>query len=182
MGFLAGRHCGAGRRGNARHGWPEELQGLRADATAHYRTSPCRLFRCEGSSVMTMDNTRSSKDYELEAEASRQRLAESLDELVDRLTPGQVVDEILTYAKAGNGTFFRALSNGARENPIPALLIGAGSMMFLSEKSGVSRYVARRISEDGSVTTGSPTHAALRQGSYAATRKTGSMARSIGSR
>jgi hypothetical protein len=128
-----------------------------------------------------MDTTRSAKDYELEAEASRQRLADSLDELVDRLTPGQVVDEILTYAKAGNGTFFRSLSNATRDNPVPALLIGAGCMMFLSEKTGVSRYVAQRMSDGANVTTGSASNAALRQGSKAAAGATGSMVRSIGS-
>ena len=31
-------------------------------------------------------------------------LAENLDELSDRLTPGQVFDEMLTYSRAGGGT------------------------------------------------------------------------------
>src|SRR4051794_21877481 len=83
----------------------------------------------------------SSRDYEREAEATRYRLAESLDELGERLTPGQVFDEVLTYARGGSGTFFRALSSAARENPVPSLLIGAGLMMFLSEKTGLSRLI-----------------------------------------
>ena len=82
--------------------------------------------------------------YERDAEQTRHRLAESLDELNNRLTPGQVFDEMLTYARGGSGTFFRALSNASRENPVPSLLIAAGAMMFLSEKTGLNRYVASR--------------------------------------
>ena len=78
-----------------------------------------------------------ARDYEQEAERTRRRLAENLDELTDRLTPGQVFDEMLTYSQAGGGTFLRAFSNAMRENPIPSLLIGAGCMMFLSEKMGL---------------------------------------------
>src|SRR4051794_17018672 len=88
---------------------------------------------------MTMeDNQASSRYYQHEAEATRTRLARGLDELNDRLTPGQVFDEVLTYAKGGGGTFFRALTNAARENPVPSLLIGTGCMLFLAEKMGFS--------------------------------------------
>jgi Protein of unknown function (DUF3618) len=78
-----------------------------------------------------------SSDYEREAEQTRRRLADHLDELSDRLTPGQVFDEMLTYSRAGGGTFFTAFSNAMRQNPLPSLLIGAGCMMFLSEKMGL---------------------------------------------
>ena len=78
-----------------------------------------------------------SADYQREAEHTRRRLALDLDELSDRLTPGQVFDEMLTYSRAGGGTFFRAFSNAMRENPLPSLMIGAGCMMFLSEKMGL---------------------------------------------
>jgi hypothetical protein len=85
------------------------------------------------------DRLSSSRDYQREAEHTRRRLAEGLDELSDRLTPGQVFDEMLTYSRAGSGTFLRAFSNAMRENPLPSLLIGAGCMMFLSEKMGIGR-------------------------------------------
>src|SRR5437879_5738271 len=84
-----------------------------------------------------------AQEYEREAKATRHRLARSLDELNDRLTPGQVFDEVLTYARGGSGTFYRALSNAARDNPVPSLLIGAGCLLFLSDKLGLSGYMAR---------------------------------------
>lgn len=91
---------------------------------------------------MTTDQSeRSSRDYEREAEASRHRLASNLRELSDRLTPGQVFDEVLTYARGGGGTFLKALSGAAKENPVPSLLISAGLLMFLSEKTGLSNMM-----------------------------------------
>jgi hypothetical protein len=89
-------------------------------------------------------NEQSPLHYAHEAQMTRERLARNLDELSERLTPGQVFDEMLTYAKGGGGSFLRACSNATRENPIPSLLIGAGCMMFLSEKMGLNRLMARQ--------------------------------------
>jgi ElaB/YqjD/DUF883 family membrane-anchored ribosome-binding protein len=86
-----------------------------------------------------MSNEQLSRHYEREAEATRRSLANNLNELQDRLTPGQVFDEALTYAKGGTGTFARAFSNAVRENPFPALLIGTGCMLFMSEKMGITK-------------------------------------------
>jgi ElaB/YqjD/DUF883 family membrane-anchored ribosome-binding protein len=105
-----------------------------------------------------------SRHYEREAESTRHSLANSLNELNDRLTPGQLFDEVLTYAKSGSGTFARNFSNAVRDNPMPSLLIGAGCMMFLSEKMGITGKAAdggraiRRVTE-GSETMESPSMA-----------------------
>ena len=89
---------------------------------------------------MTMNRDEmTARDYEREAEATRHRLADTLDELHDRLTPGHMLDEVLSYARGGGAGFMRALSNAARENPVPTLLIGAGCAMFLAEKTGMTR-------------------------------------------
>ena len=73
------------------------------------------------------DALSTSRDYEREAEHTRRRLADNLDELSDRLTPGQLFDEMLTYSRAGGGTFFRAFTSAMRENPPPSLLIGTAA-------------------------------------------------------
>jgi hypothetical protein len=95
---------------------------------------------------------RLSRHYEQEAETTRRSLARSLNELNEQLTPGRIVDEVLTYGRDGGGVFVRSFSNAMRDNPMPALLIGAGVMMFLSEKIGImrpgnGRYAARRSYE-----------------------------------
>ncbi|RBP04164.1 uncharacterized protein DUF3618 [Roseiarcus fermentans] len=82
------------------------------------------------------DRLSTAAAYEAEAELTRRRLAGNLDELADRLTPGQIFDEALIYSRAGGDTLARALSNAMRENPVPSFLIGAGCVMYLSEKMG----------------------------------------------
>lgn len=85
-----------------------------------------------------------ARHYEREAEATRHRLADTLNELHDRLTPGDILNEMLTYGRGGGGTFLRAFTTAARQNPIPALLIGAGCAMFVAEKTGLTQRLAAR--------------------------------------
>jgi hypothetical protein len=75
--------------------------------------------------------------YENDAEAARRRLSDTLDELTLKLTPGGVLDELLTYAKAGGGDFVKALGRSAAANPLPALLVGVGCAMFLTGRGRV---------------------------------------------
>jgi hypothetical protein len=82
-----------------------------------------------------MSLTDSPRAYEREADASRARLSNSLDQLANSLTPGRVLDEVLTYAKGGGGHFLKGLGNAASANPIPSLLIGVGTALFLSGKA-----------------------------------------------
>ena len=71
--------------------------------------------------------TKSSAQLEREAEHTRAELAATLDELRSRVTPGQLVDETLAYARESNvGAFVRNLGRDARDNPLPLALMGAG--------------------------------------------------------
>ena len=107
-----------------RDGWNLKAQTVRVCARAHARADARRLRDSEGARAMTAHQDRSgegrlstSGEYEREAEATRRRLAENLDELSDRLTPGQVFDEMLTYSRAGGGTFLRAFNNASERKP-----------------------------------------------------------------
>ena len=96
---------------------------------------------------------RNSRDYAREAEATRRRISRTMDEVTDRLTVGQVLDEVLGYAKGGGGTMATALTRAARDNPVPSLLVTAGAMMFLSERLGLPRRTAAgSASRTGSMT------------------------------
>ena len=69
----------------------------------------------------------SSVQLEREAEQTRSQLAQTLGELRQRITPGQLVDQAVDYAKdSGGGQFVRNLSRQATSNPMPVALIGAG--------------------------------------------------------
>jgi hypothetical protein len=71
--------------------------------------------------------TRSSEQLEHESEQTRLRVAETLEELRGRLSPGQVVDQLVDYAREGSAAeFVRNLGHEVRRNPLPVTLIGAG--------------------------------------------------------
>jgi ElaB/YqjD/DUF883 family membrane-anchored ribosome-binding protein len=68
-----------------------------------------------------------SAQLEREAEQTRSQLAQRLEELRERITPGQLVDQAVDYAKdSGGGVFVRNLGRQATANPLPVALIGAG--------------------------------------------------------
>ena len=61
--------------------------------------------------------TLSSEQLEREAERARAQVADTLDELRNRISPGQVVDEFVDYARErGIGDFTRNLGNDVRAN------------------------------------------------------------------
>jgi ElaB/YqjD/DUF883 family membrane-anchored ribosome-binding protein len=71
--------------------------------------------------------TRSSEQLERDAEQARAQITGTFNELRNRLTPGQVVDELFDYGRQTNvGEFVRNLGRDVRGNPLPLMLIGAG--------------------------------------------------------
>jgi ElaB/YqjD/DUF883 family membrane-anchored ribosome-binding protein len=84
-----------------------------------------------------------SQQLEQKAEQNRARLAETLDELRERVTPGQVLDELLDYA--GNGTggeIVRTLLQQVQRNPLSVALVGAGLAWLM-----LSNQTANRVAE-----------------------------------
>src|SRR2546423_15641711 len=68
-----------------------------------------------------------SEQLRRETEQARAELAQTLGELRARITPGQVVDQLVDYAgDTGAAEFFRNLARQAVNNPLPVALMGAG--------------------------------------------------------
>jgi Protein of unknown function (DUF3618) len=90
-----------------------------------------------------------SEQLEREAELTRAQIADSLAELRDRMTPGQVMDETLDYFRDGRaGQFVRNLRHQVVENPIPVALIGAGlGWLMLGNRGSRSEGVLRAASQ-----------------------------------
>jgi hypothetical protein len=64
---------------------------------------------------------------EREAEARRTQLAETIDELRARVTPGHVLDRLVDYATDSGGVdFFRNLRDQTVANPLALGIVGAG--------------------------------------------------------
>lgn len=84
-----------------------------------------------------------SADLEREAEMARARLSDTADELRARMTPGQIMDEVLEQFRGGDGTQMLAnLKGQARDNPMALALIGGG-VAWLMLGSGAPAPQAR---------------------------------------
>ena len=111
-----------------------------------------------------------SKDIEREVERTRAHMAETLDELRARMSPGQILDEVLGYAKdSGGGQMMRNLGRSVQDNPAPLLLIGAGVawMMAVSGQGRSYRPDNRADTGDWAGTMDEASDAARRAGARA---------------
>src|SRR3569833_3067747 len=88
----------------------------------------------------------SSEQLEREAEATRARIAATLAELRTRISPGQMLDEAIDYARDGNGAdMVRNLGRQASDNPVPVALLGAvlaGLLLALPKPRTVNAVLA----------------------------------------
>lgn len=73
---------------------------------------------------MSQDHDITSAELEREVAAQRLKVESSIGELKDRLSPGQLLDEALNYAKDGGGAFASNLGQTVVNNPLPAALLG----------------------------------------------------------
>ena len=79
-----------------------------------------------------------SEQLEREVESCRNELADTLDELRARMTPGEVVNQLVDYAKGTTGgLFFENLKQQIANNPLPVALMGAGFAWLMCGK-GIS--------------------------------------------
>lgn len=96
-------------------------------------------------------NGRSAAEIERDVERSRARVTDTIEELRSRMSPGQIMDQVVDYAKTSGGAeFMRNLGGSVRDNPLPILLIGAGiGWLMLSRSSdratGHEAGVRRRL-------------------------------------
>lgn len=73
------------------------------------------------------DTTSDPGRIERDLDQTRARLGSHLTELQSRLSPGQVLDDLMRYFRGSEGADFgRSLANSVRANPLPAALTGIG--------------------------------------------------------
>jgi phage-related protein len=78
----------------------------------------------------------SSAQVQREADAARIGLADTLGQLRDGVAPSALSGEAIALVKDSGLSILKALSDSARANPVPALLIGAGLTMLLTRTTG----------------------------------------------
>jgi Protein of unknown function (DUF3618) len=90
-----------------------------------------------------------SEQLEREAEQNRVRLAETLDELRARVTPGQVLDQLIDYFGEGTGgEIVRNLGQQVRRNPLSVAVVGAGLAWLMFGNRSSDPAAGRRTRVD----------------------------------
>lgn len=77
-------------------------------------------------------NGKDSAQLEREVEAQRQRIENRIGEIRERLSPGQLMDEVLSYTKDGGKTFASGFGQTISNNPLPAALLGISLIWLMS--------------------------------------------------
>lgn len=73
------------------------------------------------------EDNRRPEEIEHDIERTRAQLSSNIDAIQSRLTPGEMMDEAISYARTSLPADFGSnLNKAVRENPIPVALIGLG--------------------------------------------------------
>ena len=79
---------------------------------------------------------KSAAQLEREVNEQRDRVEARIGEIKDRLSPGQLVDELLSYTKNGGSNFAANFAQQVTSNPIPATLVGVGLVWLMGSNLG----------------------------------------------
>jgi hypothetical protein len=98
-----------------------------------------------------MKNGSSPAELEQQAEQERARIAQTAEALRDRLTPGQLIDEMMDYFRHSDASaMLHNFKGQVRDNPLALAMVGAGMAWLMAGKGypGGSRG-SRPQHEDG---------------------------------
>lgn len=88
--------------------------------------------------------TRSSEEIEREVEATRGDLDRTVEALKEKMTPGQLVDEVMDAMGGPVQEIAANLGAQVRANPLPLALIGAGVAWLIFGRGSSSSYDEQR--------------------------------------
>jgi ElaB/YqjD/DUF883 family membrane-anchored ribosome-binding protein len=90
---------------------------------------------------------KTSAELQREIEMQRCRVESTIDQIQNKLSPGQLVDELLAYTKGGGGEFVASLQRNVTANPLPVALLGV-SLAWLMAKPASASSEASAIRSD----------------------------------
>jgi hypothetical protein len=81
------------------------------------------------------DTYSDAETIERDLDATRSRLDSDLSQLQERLSPGQLLDDVLRYFRgADGGDFGRRLMDSVRANPMPVVVTGIGLAWMIASR------------------------------------------------
>lgn len=88
--------------------------------------------------------TREPEEIERDIDRTRTSLGRTIDELENRLSPGQLLDQALGMAREHGGEFATNLGRSVENNPVPMLLTAVG-IAWMMASSNEPRAARRRF-------------------------------------
>src|SRR6187551_2337753 len=83
-------------------------------------------------------DNKSSAELQREIELQRTRVESTIDQIQEKLSPGQLVDELLAYTKGGGGEFVASLQRNVTANPLPVALLGVSLAWLMAKPAGAA--------------------------------------------
>lgn len=83
-------------------------------------------------------DNKSAAELQREIELQRSHLEDTIDQIQQKLSPGQLVDEMLAYTKGGGGEFLSSLQRNVTANPLPVALLGVSLAWLMAKPAGAN--------------------------------------------
>lgn len=83
-------------------------------------------------------DTKDSAELQREVEQQRARLEDRIDQIQQKLSPGQLVDEMLAYTKGGGGEFLGTLQRQVTANPLPVAMLGVSLAWLIAKPASTT--------------------------------------------
>ena len=84
----------------------------------------------------TDSGSKSPQEVQREVQQSRADVEETLEAIQERLSPGQMFEQVVDYMRSSNGSdFVRNLGTMVRDNPVPVALVGTGLVWLMLSSS-----------------------------------------------
>jgi Protein of unknown function (DUF3618) len=88
----------------------------------------------------TDPGSKSPQEVQREVQQSRADAEETLEAIQERLSPGQMFEQVVDYMRSSNGSdFVRNLGTMVRDNPVPVALVGTGLVWLMLSSSRSTR-------------------------------------------
>lgn len=90
---------------------------------------------------------KSAAELQREIEMQRTKVEDTIDQIQQKLSPGQMVDELLAYTKGGGGEFVSTLQRQVTANPLPVALLGVSLAWLMAKPANGSSNGSRAYSD-----------------------------------
>lgn len=83
-------------------------------------------------------DNKTAAELQREIDEQRSRVENTIDQIQDKLSPGQLVDELMAYTKGGGGEFLSSLQRNVTANPLPVALLGVSLAWLMAKPAGAN--------------------------------------------